>query len=42
MLVGVENIHHHFLVAGLEDMQGKEGLREEHDPGQGEEGKKGW
>ena len=42
MVVGVQNLHCHLLVSGFEDVNGQEGLREEHNLGQGEEGENGW
>jgi len=42
VVVGIENLDGQFLVPGLEDMERQEGLWEEHDLGQGEEGENGW
>jgi hypothetical protein len=42
MMMGIQNVDGQLLVPGLEDMERQEGLREEHDLGQGEEGENGW
>jgi hypothetical protein len=42
MVVRVEDIHGQLLIPRLENMKRQEGLREEHDLGQGEEGENGW
>jgi hypothetical protein len=35
MVMGVENLHGHFLIPGLKDPQREKGLREEHNLRQG-------
>ena len=42
MLVGVEHLDGQFLVARLKHLQGQEGLRKQHDLGQGKERENGW
>jgi hypothetical protein len=42
MMMGIQNVDGQLLVPGLEDVERQEGLWEEHDLGQGEEGENGW